>query len=70
MNEDIQAPTKGVSPSSCEILFPKVLMKWKVIKINTANTIGSPIPPFRIMAPNGAPMKNIKKQAKAITNFS
>ncbi|MNE37156.1 hypothetical protein D3C80_1309960 [compost metagenome] len=40
------------------------------MKIKTAKTIGRPSPPFLIMAPNGAPMKNIKKQANAMTNLS
>ena len=32
--------------------------------------MGNPNPPFRIIAPKGAPIKNINKQAKAITNLS
>ena len=48
-------------------IFPKVLIKWNVIKMRTANTIGSPSPPFRIIAPNGALIKNIRIQEKAIT---
>ena len=32
--------------------------------------MGNPKPPLRIIAPNGAPIKNIKKQEKVITNLS
>jgi hypothetical protein len=42
----------------------------KEIKIRTANIIGKPSPPFLMMAPKGAPIKNIIKQAYAITNLS
>jgi hypothetical protein len=31
---------------------------------------GKPRPPLRIMAPSGAPIKNIRMHAKAITNLS
>ena len=65
INEDIQEPKKGAIPSSCENRLPKVLIKWKVINIKTAKTMGNPSPPFLIIAPRGAPIKNIKKQANS-----
>ena len=68
INEDIQAPNKGFNPFSCEIRLPKVLMKWKVININTAKTMGNPKPPFLIIAPKGAPIKNNSKQETALTS--
>ena len=58
----IQAPKKGGISSCCATFLPKVLMKWKVMKIKTANTIGKPKPPYRIITPRVAPMKNINKQ--------
>jgi hypothetical protein len=41
----------------------------KEIKIRTANIIGKPSPPFLMMAPKGAPIKNIINK-HAITNLS
>ena len=41
-----------------------------MIKIVTAKTIGKPKPPFLIMDPSGAPIKNIKMHAYAMTNLS
>jgi hypothetical protein len=41
-----------------------------VMNINTAKTMGRPRPPFLMIAPKGAPIKNIRKQANTITNLS
>ena len=38
---------------------------WKIRKNTIANTVGNPIPPFRMMAPRGAPMKKKMMHAKA-----
>ena len=67
---DIQQPKKGGMALSCASFLPKVLVKWKMMKINTANTMGKPSPPLRIMAPSGAPMKNMRMQENASTNLS
>ena len=64
INDDIQAPNMGESPFSCEIRLPKVLIKWNVINIKTAKTMGKPKPPFRIIAPNGAPIKIYRRKPK------
>ena len=38
-------------------------------KNSTEITTGSPNPPFRMMAPSGAPMKKKMRQAKLKVNF-
>ena len=56
---DSQQPMMGGMPFSWATFLPKVLTKWNMIKMSTAKTIGRPSPPFFMMAPSGAPIKNI-----------
>ena len=57
--EGSQIATAGSSKSSLPIFSNVVLRMWKIKKAIVEMTNGKPIPPLRMMLPNGAPMKNI-----------
>ena len=68
-NVDNHIPIKGLAELDFTNFSPNVLNKWKTTKKMMANTKGVPNPPFRIMDPKGAPIKNNTRQATESVNF-
>ena len=62
-------PNKGLAEFDFTNFSPNVLNKWKITKKIMAKTNGVPNPPFRMMEPSGAPIKNKTKQATDSVNF-
>ncbi len=48
---------------------PVMVMIWNSTKKRTETTTGRPMPPLRMMAPRGAPMKNNTRHANERVNF-
>ncbi|MNL16841.1 hypothetical protein D3C87_1378980 [compost metagenome] len=62
-------PKKGVKDPVVADFSDTVAIIWYNKKNTIATTTGSPNPPFLIIAPNGAPIKNSSKQETASVNF-
>ena len=69
MAEESHIPTKGVRPLSLAICSPDIDIMYQARKNKTDITVGIPNPPFRIIAPSGAPIKKKIRQAKERVNF-
>src|SRR5580704_7665679 len=69
-NVAIHIPTNGCITSSFTSLLPKLFNRKKITKNITAKISGRPIPPLRIIEPNGAPIRKRTRQAMDIVIFS
>jgi hypothetical protein len=69
INVDSHMPTKGLVEFDFTNFSPNVLNKWKMTKNMIAKTKGVPRPPFRMIEPSGAPIRNRTKQATDKVNF-
>ena len=62
-------PTSGVAILSFANFSPNILSRWKIRKNKMATTKGIPSPPFLMIDPKGAPIKNNTRQASDKENF-
>ncbi len=69
MAEDSHIPVYGFRALSLANCSPDMERIYQARKNNTEITVGIPSPPFRIMAPRGAPMKKKIRQAMERVNF-
>ena len=65
----IHIPKKEVKEPCVADFSETVAIMWYIRKKTIAMTTGKPSPPFLMIAPRGAPIKNNNKQEAASVNF-